>query len=208
LLARTPLKPFIPLLSLVLLLGTSSVSSAQEASAYAQASPTPTSPADTYHYQPGCIIVPVAGFDGVFTVDTYYPPSGGSKCGPEVWTPAIVFLRGLSNPGIGLSAKDQYLQGIDMPKYQLFAAEACDIRGFNCGVFVVLVLGQRSGEYWNAATAVAHDLQQSKPKKDPAGVWEFMGEEPQPVSDACLIALPGDPCWGSDYVDYTTFPGP
>jgi hypothetical protein len=105
--------------------------------------------------------------------------------------------------------RDVYLQGISVPKYVLVAAEACgDDRGFNCGFFSVLVPGQRSGEHWNAATTAAHNLQKSKPPTNlgpraASGTWDFMGEEPQPVSDACLKALPLDPGWGSGYVDYS-----
>jgi len=210
------LKRFLPPVALVLtLLVPSGVG------AYAQtAPPTPPPAASVYtsDTHPECTIVPVPGVDGVFTVDITYVlgvqqpganSTGGPQCGPAVWTPAIVFLRGLSNAGVGLSLKDQYLQGTNMPQYVLVAAEACgDDRGFNCGFFSVLVPGQRSGEHWNAATAAAHNLQKSKPPTNlgpraASGTWDFMGEEPQPVSDACLKALPLDPCWGNGYVDYT-----
>jgi hypothetical protein len=210
------LQRFLRLVALVLAL---LVPSSAGASAQA-APPTPPPAASVYtsDAHPECTIVPVPSVDGVFTVDIIYVlgvqqpgtnSTGGPKCGPEVWTPAILFLRGLGNAGEGLSLRDVYLQGISVPKYVLVAAEACgDDRGFNCGFFSVLVPGQRSGEHWNAATAAAHNLQKSKPPTNlgpraSSGTWDFMGEEPQPVSDACLKALPLDPCWGSGYEDYS-----
>src|SRR4051794_30770608 len=63
--------------------------------------------------------------------------------------------------------------------------------------FMVLVQGRAMGQYWNAATAVAHDQQKSHPIRYEGYSWIFRGEEPKPVSVACLPALPRDPCWGT-----------
>jgi hypothetical protein len=144
----------------------------------------------------------VPGFDGVFTVDI---DSGLGPCAPTTWIPAIWIMRGIQgNAGVGQSLRDLYVKGTNAPQYVLVAAEAC----VQCGEFVVLVSGTRSGQYWNTATAAAHALQKSKPTPPglggpdhPLGPWQFLGLEPQPVSDACLKALPLDPCWGSGGAD-------
>jgi hypothetical protein len=177
--------------------------------AYAQADPTRAG-AFEYPAGSGCMLVPLPGTPNVFTVDTIYPPDTGEACGFRTWTPAINILRGYANAGEGHSLNGDYLSGDELPGYLLVAAEECgDNLGFTCGRFSVLVPSQRSGQYWNAATAAAHSLQRSRPPqlsaKASSGSWDFVGEEPQPVSDACLLTLPlpVDPCWGTGFVNYS-----
>jgi hypothetical protein len=116
------LKRLIPLLSFILLLSSSS--------AFAQAAPppSPTTPPNAIQYA-GCTLVPVAGATGVFTVDTIFLPAvqqpgrnatgGGTRCAPESWGPALQFLRGLTNPGIGKSEAEEYQRDSDQPAYEL-----------------------------------------------------------------------------------------
>jgi hypothetical protein len=172
---------FVPLCALALLL---LASSAPRAFAQANA---------------GCTVTPVPGFAGVFTQDDVFTDQG-RVCGPGGWPAALVILRGQANAGEGENLNNLYLNGGgSMPQYVLVAVESCRFCGpHRVATFSVLVTGKRSGEFWNTAVTAAHALQKSKPLPPGDPDWEFMGMEPQPVSPACLEALPGEPCWGTD----------
>jgi hypothetical protein len=153
----------------------------------------------------GCAILPVRGVPNVFTTDVVYTRSTPT-CGPNAFTPALVILRGLANPGIGHTMAGDYTSGNEMPRYMLV--------GYNCGQRSILVPGKQGGQYWNAAVTAANAIQAQTEtlNNGRTGTWDWLGEIPEPVTQVCLQALPADPCWGTglpaNYTQPASLPPP